>query len=277
MQLVSRRPTPPLDQFVRTLWSCRLDAVPSYEQVLPTGTVQLLINLASDELCSYPLAAEPARSDAAAVTAASDEITRIAGASLRHIVGVEFRPGGAAPFLAAPPGSLGRGRIDLAQLWGADAARRLRAQLLTAGRPERELDCLEAALRPRLRFAGAEQRLALALAARLASGARVDRLVSETGLSHARLLRRFRAQVGLTPKHFARLTRFRAVLALREREPQLSWTELALRCGYCDQAHLIRDFRSFAAMPPSQYQPRAGTPSHLPDEEFVQAPAPSTP
>jgi AraC-like DNA-binding protein len=57
---------------------------------------------------------------------------------------------------------------------------------------------------------------------------------------------------GLTPKHLARILRFRgAVAALRRRETNA--TGVALECGYYDQAHMIRDFWELAGASPGRF------------------------
>lgn len=73
------------------------------------------------------------------------------------------------------------------------------------------------------------------------------------GLSARQFQRRFARQIGVTPKLYARLCRLAAVIDLREREPDLSWTELAHDCGYADQSHLTRDFRAFVRAAPSRF------------------------
>jgi AraC-like DNA-binding protein len=60
-----------------------------------------------------------------------------------------------------------------------------------------------------------------------------------------------RDRIGMSPKAFARVIRFSAAYRLHEERPGLRWTDIAYRCGYFDQMHLIRDFRDFAGMPPS--------------------------
>jgi AraC-like DNA-binding protein len=56
---------------------------------------------------------------------------------------------------------------------------------------------------------------------------------------------------GLTPKHLARILRFRgAVAALRRGKTA---TGVALECGYYDQAHMIRDFRELAGTSPGRF------------------------
>jgi AraC-like DNA-binding protein len=42
------------------------------------------------------------------------------------------------------------------------------------------------------------------------------------------------------------------------RAREIVWTQIALDCGYYDQAHLIHDFQSFSGFTPSAYAARAG-------------------
>jgi AraC-like DNA-binding protein len=85
-----------------------------------------------------------------------------------------------------------------------------------------------------------------------ASGGRVaiGALAGELGLSSRQLERGFQRHVGLGPKTFARIVRFQRALALLGRS-RASVAEIAARCGYFDQAHLVRDARQFAGKSPS--------------------------
>jgi AraC-like DNA-binding protein len=86
--------------------------------------------------------------------------------------------------------------------------------------------------------------------------ARVGSLARDLGWSRRRLAARFREQVGLTPKAAARVLRFSRAIRLVEGHPRPSWAELALDCGYYDQAHFNRDFRQFAGSTPTEYLAR---------------------
>jgi AraC-like DNA-binding protein len=93
----------------------------------------------------------------------------------------------------------------------------------------------------------------------LATGGRssVADLAAETGWSERHLRSRFRREIGLTPKAAARVVRFaRAHRSLRRlagagERPALA--ELAVGCGYYDQAHLDREFRALAGCPPTRW------------------------
>jgi AraC-like DNA-binding protein len=108
--------------------------------------------------------------------------------------------------------------------------------------------------------APAGQALALHAVARLqASGGavRVETLAAALGVSRQYLGAQFRHHVGLSPKLFARICRFRAVraaaLAAQAGAPGHDWARLATDCGYFDQSHLIRDFHDFSGTSPGSH------------------------
>jgi len=83
----------------------------------------------------------------------------------------------------------------------------------------------------------------------------VAELAAETGLSARRLGSLFRAEYGLAPKEAARVFRFDRARRRIGRAAAAGGTlaDLAVQCGYYDQAHLAREFRSLAGCPPSQW------------------------
>jgi AraC-like DNA-binding protein len=143
---------------------------------------------------------------------------------------------------------------------------RLRHRLAdAAGWPQR-FALLDAALADRLAASPpVDARLDWAWRWLVASGGRggVGVLATELGWSRRHLAARFREEVGLPPKMAARLLRFQhAHAALRDVDattgPQhagaergVDWAEVAVRCGYYDQSHLIRDFHQFAGATPA--------------------------
>jgi AraC-like DNA-binding protein len=91
----------------------------------------------------------------------------------------------------------------------------------------------------------------------------VAELVQETGWSRRHLAARFREEVGLAPKPFARILRFRHAARELVRPDGRSLAEIALDCGYYDQAHLNRDFREFSGRSPTELMA-----ARLPDGGF---------
>lgn len=86
---------------------------------------------------------------------------------------------------------------------------------------------------------------------RAAGAIPIERLAALRGTSRRQLERVFLDRVGMAPKRFSRLLRFRRVV--REiRTDARSWLDRAMEAGYFDQSHLIREFRSFAGAPPGE-------------------------
>ena len=80
----------------------------------------------------------------------------------------------------------------------------------------------------------------------------VGELAEQVGWSHRHLVARFREQIGLAPKSIARVLRLQRSLVLLERSGD-SLAEVALAAGFCDQAHLNREFRALAGCTPTQW------------------------
>src|SRR5690606_5156446 len=96
-----------------------------------------------------------------------------------------------------------------------------------------------------------------------APGRSVAETAESLGLSRRRFADRFERRVGLTPKRFARLERFRHALRLAS-AANVRWSDVAQACGYFDQAHLAHEFRRFSGVSPSEYPARRGSwDSHL--------------
>jgi AraC-like DNA-binding protein len=84
--------------------------------------------------------------------------------------------------------------------------------------------------------------------------ARVEPLMDETGWSRRVVTERFRRQVGVSPKAYARVLRFtRAVALLNAVCTGRTLADVAVECGYYDQSHFTRDFVGLAGCTPTEY------------------------
>lgn len=85
----------------------------------------------------------------------------------------------------------------------------------------------------------------------------IQHLASAHGVSHQTLARRFGIATGLSPKQFARISRFQTLVHALLMTDVDQWAETAPRLGFYDQAHMINEFRTFAGQSPiTFFQPR---------------------
>lgn len=255
------RPGPPLSSLVDQFWyyHCRGEVRPTAkERLLPTGRLELVINLHEDRVLTYdPDCLERCRPLPGSLMIGPHSRYFVLDTSAEsHVIGIRFTSGGAFPFLAPPAGELRDRQVGLDALWGAAETTLLREQLLAAPSVETMFAVLERALLRRLRRelephgAVSEALRCLDCAPRLSTIASVSERI---GLSPRRFIELFTAQVGLTPKLYCRVQRFqRAVQAVWQRR-QVDWATVALDCGYYDQAHFIRDFRAFSGLSPGAF------------------------
>jgi AraC-like DNA-binding protein len=99
-------------------------------------------------------------------------------------------------------------------------------------------------------------RRAIAALEETAGMIRVEALADDIGVSRRKLERVFASEVGVTPKHFARITRLRALCDRLRGETRVPWSGLAADLGYADQAHLIRDVEQLTDHRPTDLQRR---------------------
>lgn len=265
---LSRRPAPPLDGFIASLWTSERPAgLPhAREWNLPTGRADLVLPLDRPALRRFdrPDDATGHWLAGGVLQGAMQQPTLRDTATASVVVGVHFQPGGLAGLFDEPADALAGHSLALDALWPGWADG-LRAQVARAGAlhdPPARLQILEQALRRRWRHGQAPDPLLAWALPRLEAGVPVGALQRHTGLSPTTFIRRFRAACGLTPVQHRGLRRFQAALAAGH--AGLAWAEAAHDSGYADQAHLGREFRRLALHTPGQVRAAAtGWAQHL--------------
>jgi AraC-like DNA-binding protein len=255
-------PAPPLSAFVSCLWySEGLEGTHARERLLPNGESGIVFDLREQPVCIYdaedtskfelhaPAIFCGARTDCFVIDTSRQE----------RVIGIQFRPGGAFPFLAMPASEVAEATYSLDDVWPRSTAE-LRDRLLSAASVAAMFQILERALLNRME-ANLTLHPAVAFAARRLAGpaenVRISDVAERAGVSTRRLAELFRMQTGISPKAFHQVRRFQRVLQSlrrnRDQDGDEDWALLALGCGFYDQAHFIHEFRRFAGMTPGDY------------------------
>jgi AraC-like DNA-binding protein len=252
--MATAAPHPALRKHVRRYigwWENR--TTPLYRRELPTAEVPLIISFGA-----------PIRLFDVADRAHSTELGSFAtGAYDSHVIveangsqggmQIDFTILGMRLFLGRPLADLTNRGVALEDVFGTEG-RRVTMELHDAGTWQARFDLLDREIGRRIAAARMPASEVLCTWKRIVESSglvTIGALVDETGWSQKHLISQFREHIGLAPKTFARVMRFgRAVARLRRRE-HTSLTELALDCGYYDQSHFDRDFRTFAGVTPT--------------------------
>ncbi len=244
-----------LRPYVRSVVSYDIDGMPPGEHIgLPSGSATLIVPL---EPLSVSTAGRPVHSYRGLLGGLHHEPVTIQHAGSQHGLHICLHPLGVRRLFGVPVGELESAPVELADLIGDVGSDRLLDQVTSApGWPERAAIVLEliagrAESDDRSEVAASQVRSAWHLLQATDGRMRIDRVAAEVGWSTRHLAKQFAASIGHGPKTAARILRFEnSVRCLRA---GVGAADTAARCGYADQAHLVREWRRMAGTTPSRW------------------------
>ena len=231
-------PSPKFAAHIECFWVHRSDGPVRNFHVFPDGCSDIIFEQPSRDYGGLAIVGTMTRAQAFDIPA-------------RHSTfGVRFRPGMAAR-LVRVPGSLAVDQsIPLADAWQAAAVRDLLDQLAGCSSPRGAIARFEASLAEPTPLDPVDK--SLAWLAECGGQVSIDALASAASLSSRQFRRTCLERTGLSPKHLARVLRFRQA-AKYAAQPRRDWADVAVVCGYYDQAHLINEFQELAGVSPAQF------------------------
>ncbi len=261
MVYIERKPAFPLRRFVRSLWYANAPLVNHpRERILPSGCAQIVLSLSQDFLTDCPEGRPEQRTAPALMVGQRSVYEIIATADLVDLAGILFEPGALPVFLMDRADRLSNQVVPLDEVW-CGFTDTLRSRMLEGSSPEARLSILESCLANLFSTRQVRERcvshpaveFALEQFARDSNRFSIAELARNSGWSERRFSQVFREQVGFPPKVWCRLQRFqRAVRQLRA-GVDVRWAELAIGCGFYDQAHFANEFRSFSGIDVTTY------------------------
>ncbi len=230
-----------LRPFVECYWwrAVTTGSTPDRHLVLPDGCIDILFDVT--------------RAPYAFVVGAMTRSITVSTRAESQFVAVRYRPGGAFPFFRVPMREWTDELVDLEDAWGD--CRRL-TERLGGLAPCVSIRALDVELRSRL--AGAQPvdgrfQAAVAWLGDTAQTLSVRQISDRLGMSRQFLTRRFKELTGLGPKQMARILRSRRLLRSVQGVLSPSWTAAAQAAGYCDQSHMIGEFKALTGLTPARY------------------------
>ena len=265
-----------LKQYVKCYYSYESDSSVAFEDtVFPSGCMEIIFNLGSGhwEVASGHREVASGRWEVASgrlQTGAGDsyrttppielwgQITQplpIRSVGKNTMLGIRFLPHGAARFLSEKADQFNNHVVDYRDVAGKEVTA-LHQRLLETKTQQQRIALIEAFLKNKLTEKENPARK-LAIVDDVMQELRrqdvtdnIENIASRYGISARYLQKLFLQYTGLTPKLYSKIHRFQHSLRLvTKKESPL--TAIAYDCGYFDQSHFIREFKSFTGFTPS--------------------------
>lgn len=191
------------------------------------------------------------------ITGIRDSVRQIRTSAGGGLIVVNFRETGASRIFASPMLDLFNATASLHEWLPEQSLQWLHAILSTAQDNRSRITLIENFLatqqntRPPDTMVDAAVRAMRARQGKVAIGG----LAQQIGVSQERFEKRFRREVGTSPKQYCSLLRLR--FALKIFRPGRTLTDIALDAGYYDQSHFIREFRAVTGESPLRFLRRA--------------------
>ena len=83
-----------------------------------------------------------------------------------------------------------------------------------------------------------------------------DWLADQACLSTRQFYQNFVQRMGISPKLYRRIIRFDNTIRLRNAQPHKDWLSIAVELGYYDYQHLVRDYKEFTHLTPTEFSQR---------------------
>lgn len=251
--LTDWRPAPgdALAGLVHRIWSFAGRVALPRERAFPDGTLDLIVHLDDRYRPGVADAAPFPRICVGGLQPVSHVVEAPPGPC--RVVGIILLPYRSVAFLGGPLDALTGVTVDYADLAGRAAAE-LGERCAAARTPRAVVDATVAWVRARLRDVAPDPAVGWALHeihrhhGNLPIAALHDRLA----VAPARFRERFRQLVGVTPKRYARIARFRRALSLLG-SGELGLADVAAVAGYYDQPHFNAEFLEHAGMTPGDF------------------------
>ena len=244
-------PKAPLNRVVECFWALEGEAAQAAgpERILPDGCIELILNFGAEfsQHCDDGPQLQPRNFLVGQMTGP----IIISPTGRVELLGIRFHPGGTFPLLRLPLHEITDQVVELGGL-SSRLERDLMRVTAESSFIHEKIRAVEALLTDYLVNAKNDSWL-MRLAGRIVDSRgllSVDQLANDAGVSSRQLERRFLREVGVGPKVLGRIIRFQQVFRAVE-QCNAAWAEIAIECGYYDQAHLIRDFNQFAQQTPA--------------------------
>jgi len=251
------QPHPDLAAFVKLYWELEVpaDMEAEKQRVLPDGSLEMAFILA-DDVKRYTSESEYTIQPRAMIIGQITEPYFVQPAGEVLSFSVSFYPYGFANFVDKSISELANNDTPLQEVFGEQEASALERQIVEAKDTAGRIKVVEAFLLGKLAESATIDRVVKSTVDCLfeTQGRQsISKVLNEQPTSRRNLERKFRQQVGMSPKQLSKVARLQAVLETLLNKGSESLTQIAYENDYYDQAHFNKDFKEFTGNKPKSF------------------------
>lgn len=257
MEFFSHKPSSSLSRYIKSYWmieNCLPPGVKHTHRIVPCGLFELSFYLAEK-----PTSATNNKNitDNTVITGQLKEYYDINISGKLSLFSIYFYPHGLAMFLDIPLKELKNQSVPLRYIM-KNVVNELEDRLSKTKSFMERVDIIEMFLNKQIKKRDNIYQLnriynSIGSINKSRGIINLDKLASEACLSRKQFERTFADIVGTTPKQFIKTIRFQNAINEKAQNSSISLTELAHKCGYFDQSHMINDFVSLSGTTPKDY------------------------
>ncbi len=244
-----------LDDFIECFWTLKgSDSIGKEQVIVPDGKMEMIFHFGDHYKQHLPDGRSLIQPKCFVIGQLTEPL-KIEPTGKTDILSARFHPHGFTPFTTLPLKEFENSAISLDKVFGKSGME-LEKQILKISNTETCIGIIESFLLDKLKSRCNTEDLinsTIELILEVKGKYSVEELSKITQVNRRQIERKFRNEVGLSPKYLSRIIRLQSTLKELLTNNHDSLTSLAYDEGYYDQAHFIKDFKAFTGQTPKQF------------------------
>ncbi len=252
------KPTGILSNFIKYYWlleTDNLDGIIS-ERVIPTGNIELMFHYKKSFLVKHNNSSLTIPQPQSFISGIDSSYADVFTRGESGMIAVTFYPLGACNFFAFPLHEIENRNVDLGCICKSEI-KSMEERLGENYQTQERIRIVEEFLYNRLSLIENQDIAILKEALHFINQSRgqinASNLSGRLSVTTKSLERKFGAYMGKSPKQFIKIVRFQHIINNFSKEEKSQLTRVAYDSGYFDQAHFIKDFKSFTGYAPKEF------------------------
>ncbi len=256
MKYETYAPHPELEAFVKFYWTLEVPFDPQNkkQKIIPDGCIEMTFNF-EDGIKRYISEEDFVVHPRAMVMGQRTKSYFIEPLGNVNSFAVCFYPYGFTNFVNTPLKDLVDAELPISQLFDEKEAKDLEEGMINADSTDDRIQIINTFLLSKLRNQSTIENIVQSTVdALIATGGStsIGEMPQDESSKRRQLERKFKDQIGLSPKQLGKVIRLQAALNLMLNKSE-KFTGIAYESEYFDQSHFIKDFKEFTGITPKEF------------------------